>query len=329
MFGGGAPGAPAVRDLEAPRSTRAATAEPVTYSFGPAQAADALQLSTTSPGGAVAVLLQVTSLAQGHRGLGYTVAVSGLWRCVRGLPPDHAHPGGERRGLHDEHPPGRPRCCGLVPPGLARTRRAPRRLPRVCRAWSRATSPTRWTHSEHRERDRHPLPRSAPAPCRRAAPGRRRPIRTFTPASNSTHSVTFTFTTFRPGVHPLRRGRACASGCPGGSRSSLRCPSAGPAFADIAPPDGPAGYLRTQWAGDTVNVSLGRPAVRDDDRQLRGAARGEPGRPCGAHPVRDQRGAVDRQAPRVDHRRAPLRPCLPVRAVRRRDARLVGPVGGG
>ena len=30
---------------------------------------------------------------------------------------------------------------------------------------------------------------------------------------------------------------------------------AGPASADVAPPDGPAGHLRTQWAGDTVNVS--------------------------------------------------------------------------
>ena len=74
VFGAGAPGAPLFATSSTPidASRNRGT---VTYSFGPAQAA-ALYASNNLAGGAVAIPVQVTTLAQGHRGLGYVLSLS-------------------------------------------------------------------------------------------------------------------------------------------------------------------------------------------------------------------------------------------------------------
>ncbi|ADG75522.1 hypothetical protein Cfla_2635 [Cellulomonas flavigena DSM 20109] len=65
-------GAPAAAGSLAKYAT--ADGQSLTFEFGPAQAA--ALYGTTAAGGAVAVPVQVDSLAQGHRGLSYTVSTS-------------------------------------------------------------------------------------------------------------------------------------------------------------------------------------------------------------------------------------------------------------
>jgi len=193
VFGAGAPSAPLYATSSTPidASRNRGT---VTYSFGPAQAAT-LYNSNNVAGGAVAVPLQVTSLAQGHRGLGYTVAVSAVGGVF----------GASTLTLTRVASAA---ACTTSTTGTPASSSVP---------WSGAYSasttpssefwclvaryvPTRWTHS-----DTASVTATAPGPAgtlSASSTWTATAIRTFTPASEPTHSVTFTFTTFRPGGTP-------------------------------------------------------------------------------------------------------------------------------
>ncbi|GEL96285.1 hypothetical protein [Cellulomonas composti] len=193
IFGAGTVGSPtyattnAVLDANRNRGS-------VTYSFGPAQAT-ALYNSNSSAGGSVAIPMQVTSLQQGHRGLAYTVAPSisgGVF-------------GSSTVTLYKVTSAA---ACTTSTTSTAASSSTP---------WSSAYTasttpsteywclvakyvPTKWSHTDT-------------ASVTATGPGTSGSLSasstwtatsaiTFDPALEPTHTVTFTFTTFRPGTTP-------------------------------------------------------------------------------------------------------------------------------
>lgn len=192
VFGVGAPATPGTL-------AQYATSEDdeLVVTFGPAQAA-ALQ-GTGGTGGAVAVPVQVDALAQGHRGLTYTVTADvegGVF-------------GASRWSLHKVASAG---ACSTSTTGSSASTSTP-----VAATYSSSTAlvteywclvaryvPVTGTHT-----NTVTVGGEAVVPGTTARPQvtaddtwRSTARRTFDPAAEPTHSLTFAFSTFRPGAQP-------------------------------------------------------------------------------------------------------------------------------
>jgi len=198
LFGAGAPGATLASYAG---STAAVSGRPgvnegaVTFSFGPAQAAT-LYNSGALTGGSVAIPVQVDSLAQGHRGLSYQVTTTlngGIF-------------GASTVTLYKVASAA---ACTTATTATAASSSAP---------WSTAYTtsttplseywclvakfvPKSWTHTDTASvtATAPGVPGSVTANSNAWAATAQQ---TFVPANEPTHTLTFTFRTYRPGTTP-------------------------------------------------------------------------------------------------------------------------------
>ena len=194
VFGAGAPGAPVYATSDAPLGDGRNRGS-VPFTFGPAQAA-ALYASNSPAGGAVAIPVQVDTLAQGHRGLGYVLSLSvtgGIFGASNLV----------------TYPVASAAACttALTGPGASSSTPWPATYSAsttvLTEYWCLVARyvPTRWAHT-------NTATATAPNPLVPAAPLQLQDSwsataqRTFDPAAEPTHTLTFTFTSFRPGGAP-------------------------------------------------------------------------------------------------------------------------------
>ena len=192
VFGVGAPAAPGTLAQYA-----SAEGQELVVTFGPAQAA--ALLGSTGAGGAVAVPVQVDALAQGHRGLTYTV-----------IP--HVEGGVFGASRWSLHKVASPAACTTSSTGAAVRTSTP-----VPATYSTSTTPVaeywclvaRYVPVTGAHTNTATVTGEAVVPGLTARPSvtaddtwRAGGLQALDPAAEPVHSLTFSFTTWRPGSAP-------------------------------------------------------------------------------------------------------------------------------